>query len=110
MIIAFIWLKESHPLLVDENGTKIRNKVEKVEKHTSEGRLCARYERDLMSVWLRVGKKTERVRPRVTALMLMCFINEFCVRWSINAFESRYGIYISDRWNVTSPVFSYVRM
>ena len=40
--------------------------------------------------------------------MIMCFINEFCVKWSLNAFESRYGIYISDRWNVSSPVFSYV--
>ena len=47
-------------------------------------------------------------RPQITSLMIMCFINEFCVKWSLNAFESRYGIYISDRWNVSSPVFSYV--
>lgn len=42
LIVAFIWLKESHPLLVDEDGRKIRNKVEKVEKRTSEGKFCVR--------------------------------------------------------------------
>lgn len=47
-------------------------------------------------------------KPKITSLMIMCFINEFCVKWSLNAFESRYGIYISDRWNVSSPVYSYV--
>lgn len=38
MIVALIWLKESHPLLTDENGKKIRNKVEKESRMKSEGK------------------------------------------------------------------------
>ena len=37
----------------------------------------------------------------------MCFISEFCVRWAFNAFDSRYGIFISDKFGVTSATFSY---
>ena len=28
MLIALVWLRESHPLLVDEEGNQIRRKVE----------------------------------------------------------------------------------
>ena len=38
MIVALVWLKESHPLLTDENGKKIRNKVEKESRKKSEGK------------------------------------------------------------------------
>ena len=39
--------------------------------------------------------------------MLMCFVSESCVRWTINAFDSRFGIFISDKFGVTSATFSY---
>ena len=39
--------------------------------------------------------------------MLMCFVSEICVRWTINAFDSRFGIFISDKFGVTSATFSY---
>ena len=103
MLVALIWLKESHPLLVDENGKQIRKKVEQASTGSSEGESFL-YEYESSSV----GKKTARVKPRITPLILMCFVNEFCVKWTINAFDSRYGIYLTDRWNVSSPVFSYV--
>ena len=38
--------------------------------------------------------------------MLMCFISEVCIRWTVNAFDSRYGIFISDKFGVTSATFS----
>ena len=37
----------------------------------------------------------------------MCFVSEICVRWTINAFDSRFGIFISDKFGVTSATFSY---
>ena len=37
MIVALIWLKESHPLLVDENGKQIRKKVERSTTGSSGG-------------------------------------------------------------------------
>ena len=40
--------------------------------------------------------------------MLMCFLSEICVRWTINAFDSRFGIFISDKFGVTSATFSYL--
>ena len=39
--------------------------------------------------------------------MLMCFVSEICVRWTVNAFDSRFGIFISDKFGVTSATFSY---
>ena len=45
-------------------------------------------------------------RPKVTKLMVLCFIHEFCLRWTNMAYNSRYSIYITDRWNVSSSVFS----
>ena len=51
-------------------------------------------------------KQTKQSRPRVTKLMLLCFLHEFCIRWVAMAYNSRYNIYITDRWNVPSTVFS----
>ena len=45
-------------------------------------------------------------RPKITKLMILCFVHEFCIRWTAMAYNSRYNIYITDRWNVSSLVFS----
>ena len=54
-------------------------------------------------------KKEEkpRAKPKLTLLMVMCFIFEFCVRWTVNAFDSRYGFYLTDKFNTTSDTYSY---
>ena len=54
------------------------------------------------------SKKDKRVKPRLNSLMLRCFISEFCVRWTTNAYDSRYGIYLRDKFDVKSGVYSYV--
>ena len=38
--------------------------------------------------------------------MVLCFIHEFCLRWTNMDYNSRYSIYITDRWHVSSSVFS----
>ena len=38
--------------------------------------------------------------------MLLCFCFEFCLRWTVNAFDSRYGIYLTAVFNTPSIVFS----
>ena len=38
--------------------------------------------------------------------MMLCFGFDFCVRWTSNAIESRYGIYLSDTFNTPSIVYS----
>ena len=57
-------------------------------------------------------KKEEkpRAKPKLTLLMVMCFIFEFCVRWTVNAFDSRYGFYLTDKFGTSSDGFSYVIM
>ena len=38
----------------------------------------------------------------------MCFAEEFCVRWSLNAYDSRYGIFLKDKFDIKSAQYSYV--
>lgn len=95
MIAAFIFLKESNPLIVDEEGNPRKKKLE----------------RTVYSVYIRIEKeqqpKQKRNRPHVNLLMVMCFVSEFCIRWTVNAFDSRYGIYVTDKFNASSIAFSY---
>lgn len=42
----------------------------------------------------------------LTLTMVLCFIFEFCIRWDINIFNSRYGIYLQERFNTPSKSFS----
>lgn len=96
MIAALIFLKESNPLIVDEEGNPRKVKLEST----------------LISIILRLEKeqkqKQKRNRPHVTLLMVMCFVSEFCIRWTVNAFDSRYGIYVTDKFNASSAAFSYL--
>ena len=61
---------------------------------------------DKVSALLKKEEKKEKARPKITPLMLMCFVSEICVRWTVNAFDSRFGIFISDKFNVQSATYS----
>ena len=50
--------------------------------------------------------KEKAPRPHLTFLTIMCFAEEFCVRWSLNAYDSRYGIYLKDKFNIKSSQYS----
>ena len=55
-------------------------------------------------------RKEEQPKPKsrvkFTSTMALCFIFEFCIRWTLNAFDSRYGIYVTDKWGVSSIAYS----
>ena len=53
-------------------------------------------------------KELTKEKPKVhlTLTMVLCFIFEFCIRWDINIFNSRYGIYLQERFNTPSKSFS----
>ncbi|KAK8802724.1 hypothetical protein WA171_006398, partial [Blastocystis sp. BT1] len=87
MVIALFILKESHPGLVDEEGNPRRGKTEKKQKKEP---------------------KKSIVKPRITLLMLSCFVSEFCIRWAASAYDSRYGIYLSDKFEIKSFTYSVV--
>ena len=54
------------------------------------------------------GEEEAKEKPKVhlTLTMVLCFIFEFCIRWDINIFNSRYGIYLQERFNTPSKSFS----
>ena len=83
-------MKESHP--------KLRNKKkgEKGEEEKKEGEEEKKKE-----------EKIKPVRPKITSLMLCCFIFEFCNRWGMNAFDCRYGFFLKDKFNAPDNHFSY---
>ncbi|KNB43926.1 MFS transporter [Blastocystis sp. subtype 4] len=76
MVIALFILKESHPGLI-----LILEKQKKEPKKSI-------------------------VKPRITLLMLSCFVSEFCIRWAASAYDSRYGIYLSDKFEIKSFTYS----
>lgn len=53
-------------------------------------------------------KPLNRAKVHITGTMCLCFAFEFCVRWTTNAFESRYGIYLSDFFGTSSLVYSFL--
>ena len=87
MIVACIFLKESHP---------------------REARMNTELMDSSCSLIIAADKKEEKphVKPRLTSLMVLCFIFEFCIRWTISAFDSRYGFYLKDKFGTTSEMYS----
>ena len=86
MIVAFIFLKESHP-------REARMNIEFLDSSSS----------------LIIAEKKEekpRVKPKLTSLMVLCFIFEFCIRWTVNAFDARYGFFLTDKFGTTSEMYS----
>ena len=79
MIVACIFLKESHPRILQKKAGDAS--TQEVDKKKEE---------------------TPKVKAKVTFLMALCFIFEFCVRWTGNAFDSRYGFVLTDKFNTTS--------
>lgn len=85
MVLAIFFLKESNPLVLQRREAKKSGAAEEqvVEKE----------------------KPLKKVKAHVSGTML-CFCFDFCVRWTSNAIESRYGIYLSDTFNTPSIVYS----
>ena len=87
LIFALFFLKESNPeVLARRRGEKKEEEKPKEEKPKEE--------------------KKPKVKVHFTLTMVLCFIFEFCVRWDVNIFNSRYGIYLQERFNTPSKSFS----
>ena len=115
MIVAMIFLEESNPKVLKQRELKAKKnevtndkenkgdietdaKVEtKVDEQQEQGRQEEEEKED---------QPKSKARVRVTSTMALCFIYEFCIRWALNAFDSRYGIYLTDKWNMSSIAYS----
>ena len=55
-----------------------------------------------------IRKSRNSIHVTPTKTMVYCFVLEFCNRWALNAFNSRYGSFLLDKFNVSSGTFSYI--
>ena len=94
MIAALIFLKESNPNVLKRWEEKKKKKSDFVPESNS--------------TFESKPLKKARIHVKVSPIMILCFIFEFCVRWIVSAFNSRYGIFLADKWNISSSTFSYV--
>lgn len=81
LIFALFFLKESNPvILAKQRGETVEQKKE---------------------------EKKPRVKVHLTLTMVLCFVFEFCVRWGVNIYTARYGIYLNDKFGTPSSVLSF---
>ena len=90
MIVAILFLQESNPIVLQRRAAKNGEKSVDAEKKEEK----------------KEEKPLKKEKVRVTPTMLLCFCFEFCLRWTVNAFDSRYGIYLTAVFNTPSIVFS----
>lgn len=88
LVLAIFFLKESNPLVLQRREAK---------KNGAAGEQVAEKKAE---------KPLKKVKAHVSGTMMLCFCFDFCVRWTSNAIESRYGIYLSDTFNTPSIVYS----
>lgn len=55
-----------------------------------------------------IKERRKSVKIRFDKLIILCFIFEFAVRWSVNAIDSRYGYYLLDDFGVQSLLYSII--
>ena len=112
MIIALIFLKESNPKILKEKELKAKkakqSEVNKCDIHTE---AKEKHKKLKLEIKLKSKSKSEseselKVKVKVTSTMVLCFIVEFCNKWVISAFDSRYGIYVKDKWQINSLTYS----
>ena len=109
MIVALIFLEESNPKILKQKARKSKkSKKSKSEVEVSKEDIEteAKVETKVDEQQEQEEKPKPKAKIRVTSTMILCFIFEFCIRWTLNAFDSRYGIYVTDKWGVSSIAYS----
>ena len=101
MIVAILFLQESNPIVLQRRAAK--NGEKSVDAEKKEENVTEKKEE---SVTEKEEKPLKKENIRITPTMLLCFCFEFCLRWTVNAFDSRYGIYLTAVFNTPSIVFS----
>ena len=123
LVFALFFLKESSPEILAKRAAKAKGETveeKPYEVETPEPSVAVKGETSEMAVKEEKPETTVKVeesetatqeaaKPKVhiTATMAICFFFEFCVRWDMNVFNSRYGIYLQDTFNTPSKLFSY---
>ena len=86
LIVTVFFLKETNPKLLNKEEMTSTS-TEQTNKQLSE---------------------QPKHNLHITCLMICCFIYEFCVRFSQGGYNSRYGIYVTNKFEINSVTFSYL--
>ena len=101
MVFAAIFMEETNP---DVKEIYVLRKLRKGKNAEEQAEIDAKIRAKREAI--RESRNSIHVTP--TKTMVYCFILEFCNRWAVNTFNSRYGSFLLDKFNVSSGTFSYI--
>ena len=111
LVFALFFLKESSPEILAKRAAKVKG--ESTSEPTADASKASEVTVEAKEETPKETPKeltkeeaTEKPKVHLTLTMVLCFIFEFCIRWDINIFNSRYGIYLQERFNTPSKSFS----
>ena len=107
LVFALFFLKESSPEILAKRAAKAKGEStsEPIADAAKASEVTVETKEETPK---ELTKEEAREKPKVhlTLTMVLCFIFEFCICWDINIFNSRYGIYLQERFNTPSKSFS----
>ena len=87
--------------VITEKGVEQIEQIEQIEDKEDK-------EKEMKEERNKSKKETKPGKLHITQLMVICFIYEFCVRFAQGGYNSRYGIYVTRKFGITSDIFAYV--
>ena len=103
-IIVALLVPESNPVLVN----KTRSSTTQLN--------CGKYHKISIMPIEKVGlidenqanatNTSQHFSIRITSVMLMCFISDFCVRWVQGTHDSRYAIFLHSKFGIEASTYA----
>ena len=111
LVLAVFLLKESSKDIIAINELKKKRKTATEGKNWDEWHEWIEDKRtiqeDINKRMKDIKKSRKQESPKLTSVMCLCFIFEFCNRWAVNAFDSKFGIYVNGKFELSSSLYSY---
>ena len=106
LVLAVFLLKESSKDIIAINELKKKRKTATEGKNYNKWNKWIEDKRtiqeDINKRMKDIKKSRKQESPKVTSVMCLCFIFEFCNRWAVNAFDSKFGIYVNGKFELSS--------
>ena len=109
LVFALFFLRESSPEILAKRAAKAKGeKTPELTDAAKASEVTVETKEETPKEAREEAREEAKEKPKVhlTLTMVLCFIFEFCIRWDINIFNSRYGIYLKERFNTPSKSFS----
>ena len=103
LLLTIFCAKESNPKVIAKH--RKGNAVDNIEQKQSPSTSTAITDIENKSIPMTEAKHAGPVF-RVSILMVICFLHEFCMNFSTAGYASRFSIYISEKFNMTTFVLS----